>query len=338
MELYESDFDLHLLLEDVVEMFAQRAEAKGVELCCHADHRVPQFVRGDSDRLRQVLVNLVGNAVKFTAQGQVVVRAFREQRGSAQDGHDVVRFSVADTGIGIPRNKLGYLFQAFSQVDPSTTRQYGGTGLGLAVSKLLVDLFHGELSVESEEGQGSTFQFTAELGRPCTSSPATRTLQQLENLRVLVVDDNLTNLEILQAQLAGWGVSCLTTDDPLKVTTLLDEAQRAGRPFHLAIINMQMPQRDGLQLASEIKGRAPTAETLLIMLTSMGELLPRNELRRLGIAACLTKPVRASRLFETIVSVLDVSDFDVPPVSNFRRRSRSLARRHKKSENPLGRG
>jgi PAS domain S-box-containing protein len=298
LELDHTDFDLHRLVEDMLEMFAQRAEDKRLELAGHIRPDVPAAVRGDPDRLRQVLVNLTNNALKFTERGEVVVRVSVDE-GSADEA--VVRFEVRDTGIGIPADRMDRLFKTFSQVDASTTRRYGGTGLGLAVCKQLVELHGGAIGVESELGRGSTFFFTVRLAKQVAAVRPVEPPIELTGMSVLAVDDNATNLEILEAQLAGWRFKVATADSARDALRKLESAAGGGKPFRLAILDMQMPEMDGLQLAAAIKRCPAIAGTPLLMLTSIGDSMSAEQLSACGLAAHLTKPVRQSRLFDAIV-------------------------------------
>jgi PAS domain S-box-containing protein len=300
LELEHTDFDLHQLVEDMSEMFAQRAEDKRLELACHIRHDVPAAVRGDPDRLRQVLVNLTNNAIKFTERGEVVIRVALDEE---TNGEAIVRFEVRDTGIGIPADRMNRLFKTFSQVDASTTRRYGGTGLGLVVCKQLVELQGGAIGVESESGRGSTFYFTVRLAKQNAIERQARMPVELAGLRALAVDDNATNLEILEAQLAAWHIDYASASSGADALTILEGAAAAGSPFRLAVLDMQMPEMDGLQLAAAIKSRPAIADTTLIMLTSIGESMSDEQLAKFGLAAHLTKPTRQSRLFDAIIAV-----------------------------------
>ena len=298
LELEETDFDLHVLLEDVCEMFAHRVEARGLELASHIALDVPAAVRGDPGRLRQILVNLIGNAVKFTEQGSIVVRAGVKQDDAAET---IAWFSVSDTGIGIPAERLHRLFKPFSQVDASTTRKYGGSGLGLAVCRQLVELQGGTIGVESQEGHGSTFHFTVRLAKRTPAGPRRQVPHDLRGLRILIVDDNPVNREILEAQLTGWGFRFAAADGGHAALALLEQQAQAGNAFDMAILDVQMPEMDGFQLAREIKSRPHLKQTILLVLTSLGEPMSRQQTAGLGLAGYLTKPVRQSRLFDTII-------------------------------------
>ena len=312
LELEQVDFDLHLMLEDTAEMFVQRAEAKGLELVCRLQPGLPSLVRGDPERLRQVLVNMVGNAIKFTEQGEVVIHASVEEEASAQLQ---LRLAVSDTGIGIPADRVDRLFQSFTQGDASTTRKHGGTGLGLAISKRLVELMDGQIGVDSREGEGSTFWCTVSLGKLPMARRRLQTLpEHLRELVVLAVDDNLTNLEILSEQLQCWGLAVETTTSGAAALELLERKAMEGDAYQLLILDGQMPEMDGYELARMIRSRPHLDETKLLMLTSVGDVLDAERMQQLGLAGCMTKPVRQSRLFDAIL--------DVTTSAERRRRSR----------------
>ena len=301
LELDVREFNLSAVLDDAMVVHAPRAAAKGLELASliHAD--VPRAVRGDAGRLGQVLLNLVGNAVKFTERGEIVVRVTLAQQS---DDHATVRFAVSDTGIGIPLDKRHRLFGSFSQVDGSMTRRYGGTGLGLAISKRLVELMGGEIGVESEEGRGSTFWFTVRLVRVARAArPAP---SELRGVRVLVVDDNETNRTILEQQLAGWGMRHATAERGEQALALLRAAARAGDPYRLVICDMQMPGMDGAALAQAIRADASLDDAILVLLSSLGHLAGAGDEKRL-FAVRLTKPIREAQLVESLVTALAAS-------------------------------
>jgi two-component system sensor histidine kinase/response regulator len=301
--LFETlDFDLVETVENTLESLAERALAKGIELACAIEPDVPYRLRGDPVRLRQILTNLIGNALKFTSKGEVIVRV---SKGSETETHTEVQIEVQDSGIGIPLETQKRLFQAFSQADGSTSRKYGGTGLGLAISKQLVSLMDGKIGVESEPGKGSTFWFTAQLEKQ-TGEVVTRHTSAPDQLpmRVLIVDDNHTNRQILLNQVGAWKMqvdSAVSGDEALD---RLRAACKEGPPYDVALLDVQMPEMDGLTLAAAIKGDPALADTRLIVLTSMGQALRPAELKQLGIEACLDKPVKQSRLFDCLVSDL----------------------------------
>ncbi|HTF88676.1 MAG TPA: response regulator, partial [Planctomycetota bacterium] len=291
------DFELHDVLESVLELMAEKAHGKGLEINALIEPGVPAVLAGDPGRLRQVLLNLVSNAIKFTEKGEVLVRvsASEVEASSAR-----VAFSVTDTGIGISPQGLERLFKSFSQADGSTTRKYGGTGLGLAISKHLVEIMGGSIGVKSEPDHGSEFHFNVVFGtrqEACTrSDPDT-----LRGVRALCVDDSQTNLTILSRQLAGWNVHVTVARSGEAALALLEEAVI---PFDFAILDYQMPGMDGHELARRIRARPATRHLPLLLLTSLPD---RRSLQREsdpGISATLTKPVKRAHLWNRIVAAL----------------------------------
>ncbi|MDX6752140.1 response regulator [Geminicoccaceae bacterium 1502E] len=301
LELDEIDFDLRVLVEDLMEIQAGRAHAKGLELGCLIPARVPTALAGDAGRLRQILVNLVGNAIKFTEQGEVVVRVDPVQIDP--DGVRL-RFEVRDSGIGIPLDAQERIFGAFMQADGTTTRRFGGTGLGLAISRELVELMGGEIGVSSMPGEGSTFWFTATLRRQAGADQRPVQPGTLHGTRMLVVDDTASNREILQEQLGAWGVEVVQAQDAWRALELLRRSVRENRPFAIAILDMMMPGMDGLELARRIGAEPAFGSTRLVMLSSMGLEDMKQEVRRAGIRRRLSKPVRQSELYNCLVSAL----------------------------------
>ncbi len=301
------DFDLQETVENTLDLLADSAHAKNLELIGFLKPGTPRYLRGDPGRLRQVLVNLIHNAIKFTEQGEVVLSVSLE----SSDGADqLIRFEVTDTGIGIDSETQAKLFQAFTQADGSGTRKYGGTGLGLAISRRLVELMNGRIGIRSALGEGSTFWFTACMEIASPPFACNRIDQaSLAGLRVLTVDDNVTNATMLHHQLENWGMRdshALHADEAMR---LLHAAVAAGDPFRLAILDMQMPDVSGLTLACRIQADKTLADTRLIMLTSLGARLDPRSLREAGILECLLKPVKQARLFECIARVFnDLSD------------------------------
>jgi PAS domain S-box-containing protein len=296
LELERRPFELRECVESALELVAAQAAQRDLELGCLIDSEVPPEITGDATRLRQVLLNLLGNAVKFTEEGEVIVAVRRE--GSAPGGHRL-HVAVRDTGIGIPEERMRQLFQSFSQVDASTSRRFGGTGLGLAISKRLSELMGGTMWADSAPGQGSTFHFTflAEEA-PVTAPPHARGDQpQLHAKRLLVVDDNAANREIVVRQARSWGMLPRATGRPREALTWVER----GDPFDVAILDMQMPEIDGLALAHRIRGQPAGRALPLVLLTSLGR--PERSRAR-EFAVTLTKPVRASQLYDALMGIL----------------------------------
>jgi|GEM_PF-527352 len=381
MELEIINFDLRQVVEEVIELFAERAYRKGLELGYLINHDVPSLLRGDPGRLRQVLTNLISNAIKFTDKGEVFLsvsldearergsrgaeeradafddatarrrrddaetetsyvgtserptsvtsdvgrgdvrrrtdsrRTYIERRtanvnpqSAIEDEQVVIRFTVTDTGIGITPEGRARLFQSFSQADGSTTRKYGGTGLGLAISKKLTEMMGGSVGVESEPGKGSTFFFTVRLLlQPERSTDSDTPRPDLRNLRVLIVDDNETNRKIIHYHITSWGMQNGSAEDGWCALEMLRAAAERGEPYDVAILDMQMPGMDGIELACAIKADPAISSVQLIMLTSLGHRPQGEEARQAGIAAHLTKPVRQSQLFDCLATVMGAS-------------------------------
>jgi signal transduction histidine kinase/CheY-like chemotaxis protein len=293
-------FDLRLAVEDMAELMASKAQEKELDLILRFSPDTPSRVVGDPGRIRQILINLSGNAVKFTAKGHVYVSVECEERTGDQAR---LRFSVADTGIGIPASKLGHIFERFTQADASTTRKYGGTGLGLPISKKLVELMGGKMGVESKVGEGSRFWFTLPLPVDLTAPDTAPIDMDMSGVRVLGVDDNPTNLFVLREQLNSWGLrndSSSSAEDALK---LLRAAQSVGDPYQIAILDQQMPTLDGEELARAIKADAKLKNTALVLLTSIGTRGDAARMKEAGFSAYLTKPARASQLLNALITV-----------------------------------
>jgi two-component system, sensor histidine kinase and response regulator len=291
------DFDLREEVENTVELLAERAQSKGLELAMEIARDTPTALRGDPGRLRQVLVNLVGNAIKFTESGEVVVHV---EAAAGDPDSTRLRLTIHDTGIGIPPEAQQRIFESFTQADTSTTRRYGGTGLGLAISKQLVELMGGRIGVESAPGQGATFWIELPFGRQSASGPPPERLD-LAGLRVLVVDDNGTNRRILQHQTAAWRMEPTLVDSAPAALETLRRATAESRPFDLAILDMHMPEMDGLQLARAISADAGITPLRLVMLTSIGQRLDPAVLREAGLSSQLLKPAKQSRLYNALL-------------------------------------
>jgi len=304
MELEVLDFDLRTTVEDVTDVLAVRANDKGLEFSCLVQSEAPTLLRGDPGRLRQILINLMGNGIKFTEKGEVHTRVTLEQE---TDRHVTARFSVRDTGIGIPQDRVDRLFKSFSQVDASITRRYGGTGLGLAICKQLAEMMGGEIGVESREGKGSEFWFTVALEKQPAGNPVEVILpQDIRGVRVLVVDDNATNRLVLRELLRSWGCRFEEASDGSGALERLGQAQAEGDPFRIALLDMQMPGMDGRTLGEKIKGDPVLSDTLLVMLTSAGQRGDVSALQEIGFAAYLNKPVRNSHLHDCLTTVLGI--------------------------------
>jgi PAS domain S-box-containing protein len=300
LELESIPFDLPKVVHATATLLAVRAREKHLELTVDVPPDVPQMVRGDPTRLRQVLMNLIGNAIKFTEQGEVDVSANLMQR---DDGGAAVRFRVKDTGIGIPEEQLATIFQEFTQADASMTRRYGGTGLGLAISRRLVALMGGELAVTSKVGSGSEFSFTLRLPLEAVQVAARATVS-LGGRRLLVVDDNETNRRIVRDMLGAEGMAVHEAPRADAGLEALRRAARAGTPYDLAILDAQMPDQDGFELATAVRADRALKETRLLILTSAGQKGDGERCRQLGIQAYLTKPIARADLVEAVGTVL----------------------------------
>lgn len=325
LELEQQPFDLRGCIEDALDLLGAKAAEKKLDLAYQIEDGIPAALIGDVTRLRQVLVNLLSNGIKFTPTGEVVVQvnALTAPRSSAQPWH--LHFLVRDTGIGIPVDRLARLFKSFSQADASTTRQYGGTGLGLAISKRLVEMMGGKMWVESIPQRGSTFHFTVPLPgvNDAEQPPLDGPQAQLVNLRLLVVDDNATNCRLLQAQATKWGMFPRTTQEAQKALAWL----QAGEKFDIVILDMQMPGMDGLMLAAEIRRLPHGAALPLILLTSMGVRKDNPEVLRLAFASCLTKPIKPAQLREVLLGVVSGAKAAPPQTAAATRADSAMATR-----------
>ncbi|MFK7805367.1 MAG: MHYT domain-containing protein, partial [Anaerolineae bacterium] len=310
IELEEQPFDIRACVEESLDLLVSKAEAKELELLLEVPLEMPTSVVGDVTRLRQIIINLLGNAIKFTNKGEVTVKAHAE---CIEDDLYQYQFAVKDTGIGIPEDRLNRLFKSFSQVDASTTRKYGGSGLGLAISKTLAELMGGEMWVESTYGEGTTFFFTI----MCTLSDEPVFMQTIKESRsalagknILIVDDNETNRKILERQLAGFGATSQAAASGLEALALLKNQAH----FDVAILDMHMPEMDGAKLAAEIRSGFPKQNFPLVMLTSMGQAL--EEAQRSLLVAKLNKPVKVAQLITTLLRALNHSVQSLPVVVN----------------------
>jgi signal transduction histidine kinase/CheY-like chemotaxis protein len=304
IDLEDLDFDLRDCLETTLKTLALRADEKGLELLCEVAPEVPNLVRGDSSRLRQVVINLIGNSIKFTNHGEVALRVKVE----ARKGEDLLlQFTVADTGIGIPKDKRESIFEPFTQADTSTTRKYGGTGLGLTISTRLVEMMGGTIWVTSEVGRGSEFHFTAQLQVADSKAVEIGTIappELLRGVRVLVVDDNRTNRRILDGMLNRWEMKVTDVEGGEEALAQLCAAQNAGDPYRLVLTDMHMPRMDGFALVERIRQTPELSAATIMMLTSAGHRGDAARCQELGVSAYLLKPIRQSELREAVARVL----------------------------------
>ncbi len=303
LDLDRVEFNLSQSVGETMKTLALRAHQKGLELAFRVPREVREVVVGDPTRLRQIIINLVGNAIKFTEQGEVTLGVEPE----AETAEEILlRFAVNDTGIGIPEEKQRQIFEAFVQADGSTTRKFGGTGLGLAISSQLVHMMGGRIWVESEEGRGSTFYFTARFGLPkaATHRLVPQEPVKLRHMPVLVVDDNATNRRILEEILTGWQMKTALAEGGWTALAAMERAKDQGNPFPLALIDAQMPDMDGFTLAERIRNDPRLAGATVMMLTSAGQRGDAARCRRLGIVAYLVKPIKQSELLEAILTAL----------------------------------
>jgi len=303
LDLETIEFDLRNCVEDVGELMAPRAQEKGLELAVLIHHDVPPRVGGDPNRLRQILINLVSNAVKFTHDGEVLIRlALAEER----DQRLIVRFEVADTGIGIPEEHRDKLFQSFTQTDSSISRKFGGTGLGLAITKQLVELMDGSIRAESSEYEGTTFHFTISLeSRPLAKTlPEPLQTGEIEGLRVLCADENITNRKVYREQLRSWGCFLDESSNGADALASLEAAAARGEPYQVVLLDFALPRMDGAELARRIKSNPDIKETHLILVTSHPRRGDAARMSSLGFDAYLTKPVRHTVLRQTLATVI----------------------------------
>jgi CheY-like chemotaxis protein len=337
LELHAATFDLEEELSKALKALSLKAHAKGLELACRIRPGTPPRLVGDATRLRQIVVNLLSNAIKFTERGEVVVeverlpaaanlecdgstslssapdqpeeaqkKAAASRRTSEAEDEVTLHFTIADTGIGIPGDKLGKIFDAFEQVDTSTTRRFGGTGLGLAICSRLVELMEGRIWTESEVGRGSTFHFTVrlKLARNGAAAEPAGVSASVRDTRILVVDDNATNRRILEETLANWGMNAVSVADGCSAIRVLREAHRCGNSFQLVLTDANMPELDGFELTRQVKADAQLGSTVIMMLTSGDRPGDIARCEQLGVAAYLLKPIHQSELLESILMAL----------------------------------
>ncbi len=299
LELEEMDFDVYEMMDDSLPTLALRAEEKGLEFVYDIGVNVPRFHSGDPGRLRQVLTNLVGNAIKFTERGEIFVKVEVEDNYKEKTR---LRFTIRDTGIGIPEEARKRLFEKFSQVDGSITRRFGGTGLGLAISRQLVHMMGGDIHVQSQEGRGSEFRFSVELAKPLSFSPETLVVpDNFDDLRVLIVDDNELNRVVLRGRLESWRMKVLEAEDGPEALALARMCAKEGEPVSLAVLDMQMPKMDGMMLAREMQTDPLLKDIRLILLSSITMAPTRREFRENGFRAVILKPLSPVELLDAMV-------------------------------------
>ena len=315
MVLECTDFALWGVLDGAMKLMAIKAHEKGLELACHVAPDTPEGLIGDPVRLRQILINLVGNAIKFTERGEVVVRVSCAEQSETEVVH---RVSVSDTGIGIPANLQERIFESFSQADSSTTRRFGGTGLGLTISSQLVRMMGGQIGVESAEGQGSTFSFSARFGisdEPLDREPRPL-LEQLHDLRVLGVDDNATNRLILEEMLRGWNMETTVVDSGPAALGMMQRAVHEGKPYDLVLLDAMMPEMDGLEVVRQIRTHPEFDGAIMLLLSSLDDQDYFTRMRELGVGTHLRKPITRSDLLDAIVDALSISVPEMMPAED----------------------
>jgi two-component system, sensor histidine kinase and response regulator len=336
-DLEDIPFSLRETLGETMKNLAFRVHNKGLELVYEVKPEVPELLLGDPGRLRQILINLLGNAVKFTEKGEIVVTV--EEEGEPSELSSGLHFSVKDTGVGIPADKQQKIFEAFSQADSSTTRKYGGTGLGLTICSRLVELMNGRVWVESQPGQGSTFHFIVRLAVQSTpgARPAPLQPEQLRQVPVLVVDDNSTNRQLLHVMLSRWGMRPTAVESGRLALEALELARHGGQPFSLVLLDGHMPEMDGFAVAKQFRLRPELAGTTLMMLTSGGSPGDGTRCRELGISAYLNKPIRPAELLEGIGRALQKMPEKATPLitQHSMREDRNRARILLAEDNPV---
>jgi CheY-like chemotaxis protein len=322
LELEQHPFEVRSCIEEALDLFALKVAEKGIELAYTVDKDTPNAIVGDSTRLRQILVNLLGNAIKFTSSGEVVIGVTSKRL--ADDGFEL-HFAVKDTGVGIPADRMNRLFKSFGQVDSSTTRQYGGTGLGLAISKRLSELMGGRMWAESEAGYGSVFHFTINAQAALVGLPVYLQSSQpyLAGKRLLIVDDNQTHRGILSRQIQAWGMEAHALSSGAEALACLSNSNR----FDVAVIDLQMPEMDALALAREIRKHPEGQNLPSVLLSGMGRPEASPLMADLNIVACLTKPLKPHHLYDVLVSIINGQPMPLRPMYLHERIDQKLGER-----------
>jgi CheY-like chemotaxis protein len=318
LELDPIRCDIRNLVIGAVKSLAVQAEAKGLYLNCDFDEKLPECVLADEVRVRQVLVNLVGNALKFTSQGGVDIKVAVM---SATERHVELQFSISDTGMGIANDKLASVFSPFTQADASITRKHGGTGLGLAISKQLASMMNGRLWAESTEGSGSQFHFSGSFEVvEAIAKPALLRVEKLLGLRALIVDDQETNCRIVEGMLERWGIVCTVTQSPVEALRELDDAAAQGEPFRMLVTDYQMPEMNGFELVKQIREREELNQLAVVMLSSSLLLADASQACKLGVTSYLTKPAGHAELLQAVLGSLGETDV-APPLPSLESRT-----------------
>lgn len=300
LELETIEFDLRLAMESLGDLIALNAHKKGLEVILNIENNVPSLLVGDPGRLRQILINLASNATKFTQTGEIVIRVSHDHEDTT---HATIRFSVLDTGIGIPPERMGAIFESFSQVDSSTTRKYGGTGLGLSISRQLSEMMGGQIGANSREGKGSDFWFTAVFKKQSKVQATKVVVDAINGKRLLIVDNNANNRSVLKEPLCLWKCICDEASDGIQALKMLKQAVVEHTPFDIAFLDMQIPGMDVKTLGQAIKADPHLKNTKLILMTSIGNRGDAKLFREMGFTAYLTKPVKQSQLYDCLTTI-----------------------------------